>query len=117
MVTYSLGIDIKVGVETKETKFKKESIHFSIPNPGILIEAIEVFLLEVDKVGGTLKKCIRFSHVNLFLQIPMQESILWHPFDGTPININMQYQEQVGWNSFWKWGKMFHYIGVNTLYL
>jgi hypothetical protein len=73
MVSYFLGIDIGVRMTSRKVGVKKKVIHFSIPSSRSLLKTIERFLKVTNKVGVILNIARRLFHVNLFLQIPMQE--------------------------------------------
>jgi hypothetical protein len=75
MVSYSLGIDIKVKGASRKSRVNKEPIHFFIPTLRSLLEVIQGFLEVVDKDGVTLNTSKRLFHINLFLEIVMQEFI------------------------------------------
>jgi hypothetical protein len=58
---------------SRESSGKKKDVHFGIPRSGSLIETIKRFLKATNKAKVILDIARRLFHVNLFLQISMQE--------------------------------------------
>ena len=77
MVSYPLGIEIGVTMAYRKTCFGKKSIHFGISSPRSVPKDIQTFIKAVNKVGVTLNISKRLFHVNLFLQILMQEGVFY----------------------------------------
>jgi len=73
MASYFLGIDIRVKMTSRKASVKKKVIYFCIPSLRILLKTIKKFIKAEYKVGVILNIARRLFHVDLFLQIPMQE--------------------------------------------
>jgi hypothetical protein len=73
MFSYFLGIGIGVKMTSRKSIVKKKTINFSIPNPRSLLKALEIYLKVEIKARVILNIVKGLFHVNLFLQIPMQE--------------------------------------------
>jgi hypothetical protein len=80
MTSYFLGIDIRVRMTSRKASVKKKAIHFGIPSSRSLLKTINRFFKVTNKAGVILDIAKRLFHVDLFLQIPMQERI----FNVTP---------------------------------
>jgi hypothetical protein len=82
MDSYFLGIYIRVGMTSRKSGVNNKSIHFGIPNSRSFLKTIKRFLKETNKDGFILEIVKRFFHVDLFVQILMQEGIFKiHPMD------------------------------------
>jgi hypothetical protein len=74
MITYFLGIIIRVKMTSKKFSVKKKSMHFSIPRSRSLLNSIEIFI-KVTNIARVIQNITRIlSHVNLFWKILVQES-------------------------------------------
>ena len=73
MVAYFLGIDIRIIMESRKSGVNKKVVHFGIPRSGSLLKTIKILLKEKNKARIILDIAKRFFHVDLFLQISMQE--------------------------------------------
>jgi hypothetical protein len=58
---------------SRKVSFKKKVVHFGIPSLRSLLKTIKRFLKEINKAKVILDIARRLFHVDLFLQIPMQE--------------------------------------------
>jgi hypothetical protein len=58
---------------SRESSSNKKAIHFSIPNSGIFLNTIKIFLKVTNNSRVILNIASRLFHVDLFLQISMQE--------------------------------------------
>ena len=73
MVSYFLGIDIRVKMTSRKVGVKSKFVHFFIPSSRSLLKTVERCFKETYKDGVILNISTRLFHVDLFLQIPMQE--------------------------------------------
>ena len=73
MVSYFLGIDIRIIMESRESNGNKKIVHFGIPRSGSFLKTIKRFLKETNKARVILDLSRTLFHVDLFLQISMQE--------------------------------------------
>jgi hypothetical protein len=73
MVSYFLGLDIRVKMTSRKVNVKKKFVHFVIPIWRRLLNTMKRFLKETNKDGIILDMVRRLFHVDFFLQIPMQE--------------------------------------------
>jgi hypothetical protein len=73
IVTYFLGIYIGIKMTSTKYSVKKKAIHFSIPRPISFPKAIKRFLNVTNKVKVIFNIAKRLFHVDLFMQILMQE--------------------------------------------
>jgi hypothetical protein len=73
MDSYFIGIDIRVIMTSRKLGIKKKAIHFGIPRSRSLLKTIKIFLKVTNKARVILDIAGRLFHVDLFLQIPMQE--------------------------------------------
>jgi hypothetical protein len=73
MASYFLGIDIRIRMEYRESSGNKKVVYFGIPSSGSLLETIKRFLKATNKARVILDISRRLFHVDLFLQISMQE--------------------------------------------
>ena len=67
MVSYFLGMNIGVRMESRKTSVKEKAINFGIPSSRILLKAILGFLKETNKARFILNISIRLFHVNFLL--------------------------------------------------
>jgi hypothetical protein len=73
ITSYFLGIDIRIIMTSRESIGNKKAIHFGIPRSGRFFKTIKIFLKEKNKARVILDISRRLFHVDLFLQISMQE--------------------------------------------
>jgi hypothetical protein len=73
MASYFLGIDIRIRMASRESSGSKKAINFGIPSSGRLLEIIKRFLEATNKARVILDISRRLFHVDLFLQISLQE--------------------------------------------
>ena len=73
MDSYFLGIDIRIIMASIEDCFNNKVSHFGIPISRISLKTIKRFLKETNKARFILDIARRLFHVDLFLQISMQE--------------------------------------------
>ena len=73
MDSYFLGMDIRIGMASRESSGNKKAIHFGIPSSRSLLKTIERFIKVANKDGVILNIAMRLFHVDFFLYIPMQE--------------------------------------------
>jgi hypothetical protein len=67
---------------SRKVGIKKKVIHFGIPNSRSLLKTINIFLKVKNKARVILDIARRLFHVDLFLQILMQEGgFNIHPMD------------------------------------
>jgi hypothetical protein len=70
MVSYFLGIDIRIIMESRKCRFKKKVFYFGIPSSGSLLKTIKRFLKVINKARVILDIAKRLFHVDFFFQIP-----------------------------------------------
>jgi hypothetical protein len=75
MVTYFLGINIRVKMTYRKCGVNKKYIYFSIPSPRIFLNTIYGFLTGEKSVGFILNIARKLFHINFLLKIPIQEGI------------------------------------------
>jgi hypothetical protein len=68
-----LGIEIRIIMASRESSGNKKVVHFGIPSSERLLETIKRFLKAKNKARVILDIARRLFHVDLFLQISMQE--------------------------------------------
>ena len=73
MASYFLGIDIKIRMAFRESGVNKKVVHFGIPSSGSFLKTIKRFLKVTNKARVILDIAMRLFHVDLFLQISVQE--------------------------------------------
>jgi hypothetical protein len=73
MVSYCLGINIRVRMTSRKVDVKKKATHFGIPSSRSLLKTINRFLKAKNKVGVILDIARRLFRLDLFLKTPMQE--------------------------------------------
>jgi hypothetical protein len=73
MASYFLGIDIRIRMESRESGVNKKVVHFGIPSSRSFLNTIKRFIKVTDKARVILDITKRLFHVDLFLQISMQE--------------------------------------------
>ena len=73
MDSYFLGIDIRIRIASRESSGNNKAIHFGIPSSGSFLETIQRFLEATNKARVILDIARRLFHVDLFLQMSMQE--------------------------------------------
>jgi hypothetical protein len=76
MASYFLGIDIRIRMTSRKSGVNKKVVHFGIPSSRSLLKTIKRFLKVTNKARLILDIARRLFHVDLFLQIPMQEGIV-----------------------------------------
>jgi hypothetical protein len=74
MASYFIGIDIRIRMAPRKFDVNKKAVHFGIPSSGNLLKNIKRFLKATNKARVIMDIARRLFHVDLFLQIPMQES-------------------------------------------
>ena len=72
MDSYFLGIDIRIGMASRESDVNKKIVHFGIPSSGSLLKTIKRFLKATNKARFILDIARRLFHVDFFLQFFMQ---------------------------------------------
>jgi hypothetical protein len=77
---YSLGINIRIRMTSRESGVNKKVVHFGIPSSGSLLKTIKKFFKVTNKARVILGIARRLFHVDFFMKISMQEGIF---------NINM----------------------------
>jgi hypothetical protein len=75
MVSYFLGIDIRVIMTSRKSNVKKKVLHFGIPNSRSFLKTIKIFLKETNKDGVIMDIDKRLFHIDFLLQIHVQEVI------------------------------------------
>jgi hypothetical protein len=73
MASYFLGIDIRIRMTSRKSVSRRKFVHFGIPSSGSFLKTIKRFLKVTNKARVILDIARRLFHVDLFLQIPMQE--------------------------------------------
>ena len=73
MASYFLDIDIMMRMAYRESSGNKKVVHFGIPNLGSFLKTIKRLLKAKNKARVILDIDRRLFHVDLFLQISMQE--------------------------------------------
>jgi hypothetical protein len=73
MASYFLGIDIRIGMASRESSGNKKAIHFGILSLWSLLETIKRFLEATNKARVIMDIARRLFHVDFFFQITMQE--------------------------------------------
>jgi hypothetical protein len=73
MDSYVLGIDIRIKMASRESSVNKKVAHFCIQSSGSLLKTIKRFLKATNKARVILDIARRLFHVDLFLQISVQE--------------------------------------------
>jgi hypothetical protein len=73
MASYFISIDIRIKMASREFNGNKKVVHFGIPSSGRFLNTIKRFLKETKKARVILEIARRLFHVDLFLQISMQE--------------------------------------------
>jgi hypothetical protein len=58
---------------SRKSSVKSKVVHFGIPSSWIFLKTIKRFIKETNKSIVILEIARRLFHVDLFLQIPMQE--------------------------------------------
>jgi hypothetical protein len=73
MVSYFLGIDIRIRMAARESGVNKKFVHFGIPSSGRLLKTIKRFLKATNKARFIMNISRRLFHVDFFLEISMKE--------------------------------------------
>jgi hypothetical protein len=74
MASYFLGIDIRIRMASRESGVNNKVFHFGIPSSRRFLKTIKRFLKAKNKARVILDITRRLFHVDLFLQIFVQES-------------------------------------------
>ena len=63
MASYFLGIDIRIGMASRESSVNKKVVHFCISFLGSLLKTIKRFLKETNKARVILDIAMRLFHI------------------------------------------------------
>ena len=73
MASYFLGIDIRIKMTSREFGVNMKVVRFGIPSLRSFLKTINKFLKVTKRARVIMDIVERLFHVDLFLQIPMQQ--------------------------------------------